>query len=80
MTIHEWRTAPPPRRSRQPDQSGKCGFPSGRRADGLCGVDPVAAYVNTRGPGIAWRCASHDRDVVVDAAADMGFVRQAVDR
>lgn len=78
MTIHEWRTMPPPPRPRV--ESAVCGFPSGRRHDGLCGRVPIAAYVNTRGPGVAYRCPSHDRDVVVEAAAAKGFQRVAVAR
>lgn len=63
-------------RTRSPG-GGRCGYPS-ERPGGVCGRAPVAAYVNERGPGIAWRCATHDRAVVVEAAARMGFVRQAV--
>jgi hypothetical protein len=76
MTIHEWRAAPRPRR--KPDLSGRCGYPNGRRPDGLCGRVPVAGYINQHGPGIAWRCTAHDKGVVVEVAARMGYIRQPV--
>lgn len=75
MTIHEWRQLPPLRKQHPTVNGARCGFPSGRREDGLCGRIPVAAYVNQRGPGVAWRCRSHDHDVVKEAAERMGYAR-----
>lgn len=63
----------------QPPTGGRCAFPSGRRADGLCGREAVAVYVNPAAPvRNTYRCRTHDRDVAVAAAERAGFVRQAV--
>ena len=71
--------APSGCRHQQPATGGRCAFPSGRRPDGLCGREAVAVYVN---PAAAvrstYRCAVHDRDVAVEAAAAQGFTRIAV--
>jgi len=79
MTIHEWRQVPTLRKHQPKVDGGRCGFASGRRPDGLCGRVPSAGYLNQHGPGIAWRCVAHDKDVVVAAAARLGYVRQAVE-
>ena len=60
-----------------PPPAAGCAFPDGRRADGLCGREPVAVYVNpfTRALNTL-RCERHDRDGRVHAAAaDRGFRR-----
>lgn len=75
MTIHEWRQVPRLTKHVKTVHHSVCGFPNGRREDGLCGRTPVAAYVNQHGPGVAWRCRSHDHDVVKEAAEAMGYAR-----
>lgn len=57
-----------------------CAFPDARKPSGLCGRDPVAVYVNPYAKVLnTYRCDRHDRSVVVEAAAEMGFVRRALD-
>lgn len=55
---------------------GRCAFPDERRPSGLCGRDPVALYVNPFAAVLnTYRCDRHDKAVVVEAAAEMGFQR-----
>lgn len=61
-----------------PPTGGRCAFPVA--PDRLCGRPAAAVYVNERAwPRNTYRCARHDRDVVVAAAADLGFRRMAVE-
>ena len=62
-----------------PRTGGRCAFPDKRHTSGLCDEAAVALYVNPRATvRNTYRCARHDRDVVVEAAARDGFRRVAL--
>lgn len=61
----------------QPPTGGRCGYWSPGRPGNICGRPSVAAYIR-QPQGIAWRCATHDKEVAQAEAARLGFVRQAV--
>jgi len=64
-----------------PRTGGRCAFPDARHADGLCGAEPVAVYINDAvWPPLTYRCDRHDKDVARERAERMGFTRQAVTR
>lgn len=67
-----------PHRHTPPARTG-CAFPDKRRPSGLCGRQPVSVYVNPFAKVLnTYRCEQHDKAVVVEAAAEMGFQRVAI--
>lgn len=68
-----------PHRHEPPARTG-CAFPDARRANGLCGREPVAVYTNRWvTPMNSLRCDRHDSAVIVEAAAALGFRRVALE-
>ena len=60
----------------QPQTGGRCAFYSPGRPGDICGRAPVALYVNPFAKVLnTYRCATHDRPIVHEAAAAQGFRR-----